>query len=189
MQKEKFILTKCKVGKGSVLIEYKHADHPNNLMTSSCMEPAHPDLTKTMSLLSPYVAKTRHLDAVNELSKWIESEVGKKEYSGILAKAKSMQDEILQSIDVRSISLKGDEDKRSVIITSVVTKKGQPAVVNTPKINLNGDVWGVEEAITESVDEIISEAWEYLFNGKRSQLEMDFDGQQDADFDEEEGED
>ncbi len=85
------------------------------------------------------------------------------------------QSEILDSIDVRSISIKGENDKIAVVISSVLSCKGNATALNTPRIPLSRSTYGFEVALAESVDEIEEEVFQYLFSGKEAQIQMNFE--------------
>lgn len=175
MKRENFLLSKVKVSStgGSVLVEYTDADNPNNEVVEKRSDVPHPDLFKSLQGLTTFVATSTHLDALKQLSGFIKGEKGK-EFQGILAKSNDMQQHILDSIDVRSLTIKGEEESRAVIISSVLSCKGYATALNTPRIRLMGDVYGNEVALSESVDEVIEEVWQYLFNSKTSQTKMEF---------------
>jgi hypothetical protein len=174
MKRENFILTRVKLVSGGVEADYIDRENPNSHMSETRQQNPHPDLKEAVNLLRTMVASATHLTALHDLEAFIKSETGKKEYQGILAKCQSMQADILENIAVSGISIKGEDDKRAVVITSVLTCKGKKTALNTARILLNGDVYGKEEALSEDIDTIIEEVYLYLFEGKTSQLAMEF---------------
>lgn len=174
MKRENFQLRKVKLISGGIEADYIDMANPDAQLSQSRQTNPHPDLRGAIELLRCYVANATHLDAVQKLKEFIVSETGKKEYQGILAKAASMQDDILQNIEVRGLSIKGEEEKQSVVITSVLTCNGAKTALNTPRILLNGTKYGTEEAMQEDIDAIVEETYQYLFEGKVAQLQMDF---------------
>jgi hypothetical protein len=175
MKRENFQLQKVKLISGGIEAEYVDLANPNSDITESRQVDPHPHLRGAIELLRCYVANATHLDSIQKLKEYIASETGKKEYQGILAKATSMQDDILQNIEVRGLSIKGEDEKQSVVITSVLTCNGARTAINTPRILLNGTKYGTEGAMQEDIDAIVEETFQYLFNGKAAQLEMDFE--------------
>lgn len=67
-----------------------------------------------------------------------------------------------------------DEDvsKRKVLITGKRETAYMTMAFNSPLINLENQVYGFEDKIAESVEVIIDEAFQYVIEGKKSQLEM-----------------
>jgi hypothetical protein len=175
MKRESFQLTKIAVKGSSVYVEYTDTDG-DFYISERRHESPHPDLVKGLQSLSPFVATCTHLAALSALCGWIKGEK-EKDFKGILAKAQAMQQEIIDSIDVRSVSIKGDEpEKRAVVISSVLSYRGMSTALNTPRIRLFGSTFGNEIGLSESIDELIEEAYQYLFQGKTAQQKMNFEG-------------
>ena len=180
MKRENFVLTRVKLISGGIEADYIDKENPNSHISESRQINPHPDLRGAIELLRCVVATATSLDSLQQLAAFIKSETGKKEYQGILAKCQGMQDDILENIKVRGLSIKGEEGKQSVVITSVLTCKGKCTALNTPKIQLNADVYGNEDALMEDIQGIIEETYQYLFKAKCAQLEMEFEEEEDA---------
>lgn len=105
-------------------------------------------------------------------------------FSESVIAACSLPEELTSSIKVRSVGIKHSEDKEGSnnSVYTVVSSLKAGNTTATVTINLNHKY--IPEGFEENLNAIIEEAEEYV-NGKRSQVEMDFDG----DVNEEEGED
>lgn len=181
MKREEFKLRKLKVNGGVVEVDYVHSYNFQGVtqdieIHERRIRQPHPDLNKSLQMLNVYVARTTHLDALDVVRGFLEKE-GKKETKVFVAQMIKNQSEILDSIDVRSITIKGENDKVAVVISSVLSCRGNATALNTPRIPLSRATYGVEEAIAESIDEITTEVFAYLFEGKEAQLQMPFDQQ------------
>lgn len=77
--------------------------------------------------------------------------------------------ENLAQITINSISLNGEDEKLTVIISSTFeTLHSEKTALNTGRILLNDDNTGLEAEINAIVDSIIDETFKYLFKGKRA---------------------
>lgn len=144
-------------------------------MTERRLRTPHPDLVNSLQMLNTYVCRTVHLDALDNVRGFIESQENKKDVKVFIQQMVQRQSEILDSIDVRSISIKGENDKIAVVISSVLSCKGNATALNTPRIPLSRSTYGFEVALAESVDEIEEEVFQYLFSGKEAQIQMNFE--------------
>lgn len=92
-----------------------------------------------------------------------------------------MDEEILAAITVTGVAIQGDEDKRSVVLTGKRDIKGKnrerytSVAMNSPKISLNGDVFGFEAELSDDLNKIIEEVYLYFAERKGAQGELAFD--------------
>lgn len=85
-----------------------------------------------------------------------------------------------QSVQVTGLSITGFEETKAVIITALVmAPAGVMMAINTHKIELSGDIYAFEEELSSITDKIEKEVFEYLFKGKKAQLEL-FDSLEDG---------
>lgn len=187
MKKEDFTLRKIKLSGGAVEVDYTqtitHGAVIQEVETSERrLRSPHPDLTKSLQLLGTFVARATHLDAL-DIARGFGENGGKatKEVKLLLEQMQQRQSEILDSIDVRGVSIKGQDDKMTIVITSVVSCKNQSFTLNTPRIVLGRNIYGCEVAIAESIDELSDEVYQYLFAGKEAQMQMEFDEPKETD--------
>lgn len=107
----------------------------------------HPDLTNLFAQLRPLFAKV----FVPEIK--VEAELDK--------------------IDVRGLSWSGRAEDEGVVITAVVeTVNGLKTCINTPRIKMAQASFGFEEGIESISNAIRREVYEFLYNGKSSQLSL-----------------
>lgn len=82
----------------------------------------------------------------------------------------------LDHIRITGFTITEDEEKgadsRKVLITGVRTWSTGSAALNSPLITLSGTHFGVEPELSELIEEIIDEVYAYIYEGKRSQLEV-----------------
>jgi hypothetical protein len=109
----------------------------------------HPDLTEKMQRLKLALTKSWGLPGEQEeIDQWAAS-----------------------NIEISSISLNRDGD--AVVITGKVkVETGAKVAMNSPRIDLTQDSYGIEDATGEILDALIDEAYEYLYKNKRAQLEL-----------------
>lgn len=78
-----------------------------------------------------------------------------------------------QSVQVTGLSITGFEETKAVIITALVmAPAGIMMAINTHKIELSSDIYAFEEELSDITDKIEKEVFEYLFKGKKAQLDL-----------------
>jgi hypothetical protein len=75
---------------------------------------------------------------------------------------------------VMGISISGGEEKGVIIIGTYECQNGAKICVLTPRIKLDEDIFGIEKELQKAVDELTSEAFQYVYENKMSQLAMNF---------------
>lgn len=87
--------------------------------------------------------------------------------------ARAYANGLLNKIDVRGLSWSGTDENLGIVITSVYeTPNGLKTCINTPRIKIAQTSFGFEEELEKIADAIISEVYEFLFNGKQAQLSL-----------------
>ena len=87
--------------------------------------------------------------------------------------AEAFAEECLGNIEVRGVSLSGQDDNVGVILTGLFTvSNNQKTAINTPRMKFNTETFGFEEELENNVSDIENEVYEFLFNGKKAQLEL-----------------
>lgn len=116
---------------------------------------AHPDLRNAMQELKRPLVQTWNLPGEdNELQDWAE-----------------------ENLEISSLSINSKGD--AIVITGKVkAETGAKMAMNSPRVDLSQDTYGFEEQVTAVVDRITAEAYAFLYENKRAQLEL-FDGNQD----------
>lgn len=174
MKRDNFILKKVAINGATVYVEYSDGSTTINLVCEQRAEIPHPDLNKSLQGLTSFVAKSTHLTALNELEGWISEQDKKSIFRPFLAKISGMQKDILDQIDVRQLSISNNDSGDKVVISAMLSVKKSSTKINTPKISLSGDIFGFEVALSESIEDVVEEVWQYLFNGKTSQTKLEF---------------
>lgn len=170
-----FTLSKIKLLKnGGIDIHYELNESSGDSVynTKHHVESAkdvHPDLRNLLTMLRPIMGKifnvTEFLDMVQnpEFNATPEQ----------VEKARGLAFECLSHINPLGVSVSGQGDNVGVIITGqYITDSGQDTNINTPRIKLSVDVYGVEKELEAILIQIESEAYEFLFKGKRAQMEL-----------------
>lgn len=180
MKKEDFKLRKLKINGGVVTVEYEERIENSGMIqdvqiSERRLTAPHPDLTRRFQMLNVFVARSMYLDALDVIRGFIESSEQKKDVKLILAQMQEHQSRILDSIDVRGISVSGENEKIGIVISSVLSVKGLATAINTPRIALSRSTFGFEQGLSESIDELTDEVIGYLFDGKQAQVTMNFE--------------
>ena len=84
-----------------------------------------------------------------------------------------LADEIMDKIDIRGISLSGQDDNVGVIITAVYNAiENQKVAINSPRIKFANIKYGFEEELETIIANIETEVYQFLFKGKKAQLSL-----------------
>ena len=105
----------------------------------------HPDLLSKLNSLIPIMATLYEWDA-NEMN---------------------------ARITIKGISLNGEEEKRSCVISGTFEiSNGMIVAINSCRLLLNSDTFGFESKLRDIIKEIENEVYLFLFKDKKAQLEM-----------------
>jgi len=127
----------------------------------------HPDLRGCFKELIPIVGRIFN---VTSFLTMIEADEFKATTNQEKA-SRSFAKELLDKIEVRGISLSGNDDNVAVIITSVLeVLKGQKVAINSPRIKFSNDNYGFEEELEDIILRIEQETYQFLFKGKKAQF-------------------
>ena len=87
--------------------------------------------------------------------------------------ARNFADELLQKIEVRGISLSGQDDNVGVVVTGLLEVLAeQKTAINSPRIKFSNINYGFEEELEDIISRIETEVYAFLFKGKKAQLEL-----------------
>ena len=93
---------------------------------------------------------------------------------------------------VIGISLSGEAKNEGVIISGTYTTPTTTIAINSPRIIFDRDAFGFEQELKEKIDEIVDEAYEYTYEGKKAQASLldkeDFEGNEQGEMFGEDGE-
>ena len=153
--------------------------YTNKFIVESAKD-VHPDLKACFDRLKPIQARIYGMTSFLTLIDSPEFKATKKQNEA----ARAFSDEILKNIEVRGVSLSGSGDAVGIVLTGLLTSgNNQKTAINTPRLKFNSEVYGFEEDLEEISGQIEKEVYEFLFNGKKAQLEL-FNGEPDDDDDE-----
>lgn len=132
----------------------------------------HPDLRALFDNLRPIMGRMFNITSFLSMIEAKEFKATKEQQN----KARDFADEALKNIEVRGIALSGSDDNLGVILTGLFTVSNNlKTAINTPRIKLSSVSFGFEEELEAIVSDIENEVYEFLFHGKKAQLEL-FDG-------------
>jgi hypothetical protein len=87
--------------------------------------------------------------------------------------AAEFAEECLDNIEVRGVSLSGQDDNVGVVLTGLFTvSNNQKTAINTPRMKYNVETFGFEEELENIVCDIENEVYEFLFEGKKAQMDL-----------------
>lgn len=174
-KKSSFELSKVKFLKGGGLdVHYNVTEviddesYTNKYHVESAKD-VHPDLIELFVRIKPILARVFNITSFLTCISTDDFKANKmqKEIAEDFAK------EMMNNIEVRGISLSGKDDNVGVIITGLFTTyNNQKTYINSPIIKLSVESFGFEEELEEIVTEIEEEVYDFLFKGKKAQLEL-----------------
>ena len=173
--KEKFALTKVKLLKdGGLDVHYEvtevigNESYTNKYHVLSCKD-IHPDLRKKFDELRPILGRVFNITSFKTLIKTPDFKATNKQKE----LAENFARECLENIEVRGVSLSGQDDNVGVVLTGLfTTANNQKTAINTPRLKYNIESFGFEEVLENTVCDIEDEVYAFLFEGKKAQLEL-----------------
>ncbi len=129
----------------------------------------HPDLQKLFDKLKPIMARIYHLSFFKTIMETPEFEAteSQKEIAN-----KAFQD-VLNKIQVKGISLSGKDENAGVVLTGTFTAdSNQKMAINSHRMKFSDERYGFEQQLEETISDIESEVYKFLFKNKRAQLEL-----------------
>lgn len=144
---------------------------------SESSKDVHPDLRNKFKELTPIVARIFYLTFFSQLIEMPEFEATEAQQE----LAQNYENEIVDKLDVRGISLSGSDKNKGIVITSLfMTDMKIKSPLNSPRMKFAGTKYGFEEEMERISEDICNEAYAFLFENKRAQLSMfgedDMDG-------------
>lgn len=130
----------------------------------------HPDLRKLFSKLNPIVARVFNMDS------FVTEVINSADFNATEEQkdlAKYYAETCVDRISVRGISISGKDENQGATIAGVYeTDELIKTSICTPKINYATEVFGFESELENIVFDIEDEVYQYLFEGKKAQLEL-----------------
>lgn len=129
----------------------------------------HPDLNNLFKSLTPIMGRIFNVTSFLSMVETDDFKATKKQNEA----ARGFAEECLKNIEIRCISLSGQDDNLGVVITGIYTvANGLKTCINSPRIKLSTESFGFEEELENIISDIEQEVYEYLFKGKKAQLEL-----------------
>lgn len=173
--KEKFSLSKVKLLKdGGLDVHFEvtevvgNESYTNKYHVLSAKD-IHPDLRKLFKDLCPIMGRVFNITSFKSVIATPDFKATKKQ----IEIADSFANECLGNIEVRGVSLSGQDDNVGVVLTGLFTvSNNQKTAINTPRMKYAVETFGFEEELENIVCDIENEVYEFLFNGKRAQMDL-----------------
>ena len=170
-----FALSKVKMLKGGGLdVHYDvtevvgNESYTNKYHVESAKD-IHPDLRTLFERLRPIMGRIFNMTSFLTL---VESEdYGASETQQLQARA--FADECMKNVEVRGVSLSGQDDNVGVVLTGLFeVSNNTKTVINSPRLKFSSVSFGFEEELEDIIYKIEHEVYEFLFKGKKAQLEL-----------------
>lgn len=173
--KEKFSLAKVKLLKdGGLDVHFEvtevvgNESYTNKYHVLSAKD-IHPDLRKLFKDLCPIMGRVFNITSFKSMIATPDFKATKKQ----IEIADSFANECLGNIEVKGVSLLGQDDNVGVVLTGLFTvSNNQKTAINTPRMKYAVETFGFEEELENIVCDIENEVYEFLFEGKRAQMDL-----------------
>lgn len=172
---QNFALNKVKMIKdGGLDVHYEVTEaidgvsYTNKFHVESAKD-VHPDLINLFERLRPIMGRIFNITSFLSM-------IEAKEYKATdaqQAQARAFAQECMNNIEVRGVSLSGQGDNVGVVLTGLFTvSNNQKTAINSPRLKYANETFGFEEELEQIVADIEREVYEFLFRGKKAQLEL-----------------
>lgn len=128
----------------------------------------HPDLRDCFDRLRPIMGRIFNITSFLSLMDTPDMKANEKQKNA----ARNFADEMLKNIEVRGVSLSGQDDNVGCVLTGLFTVNNQKTAINSPRLKFNTETFGFEEELEEIIGDIENEVYAFLFKGKKAQLEL-----------------
>jgi hypothetical protein len=164
------------------LVREGNTEHINEHSIKSPVDPS-PDLTDQLDELKTIVARCYGINGIDYLRTspnldGVETEA----FQEVASLIDKMVLENMKKITVTGVSITGEKregaDNRAIVITAKMHQaNGGQIAMNSPRIKLNQERFGFEDQLTTIIEKLEEEVKQYLFEGKKAQLDL-FDEQE-----------
>lgn len=173
--KKAFALSKVKTLKdGGLDVHYEvtetigNESYTNKYHVESAKD-IHPDLRDCFDRLRPIMGRIFDITSFLSMVETSDFKATKKQSE----LSRDFADEMLKNIEVRGVSLSGQDDNVGCILTGLFTvSNNQKTAINSPRMKFNTETFGFEEELEEIICDIENEVYAFLFKGKKAQLEL-----------------
>lgn len=129
----------------------------------------HPDLRNCFDRLRPIMGRIFNITSFLSLMDTPDMKANQKQKDA----AHNFADEMLKNIEVRGVSLSGQDDNVGCVLTGLFTvSNNQKTAINSPRLKFNIETFGFEEELEKIIGDIENEVYAFLFKGKKAQLEL-----------------
>lgn len=174
-QRKSFLLNKVKLIKGGGLdVQYELIEsfgdetYMNKYHVENSKD-VHPDIRLWFEELRPILGRLFHLTSFLSC---IESP----DFNGTEDQRSCARDfikELFGFIEIRGISLSGKDDNVGVVISGLMSmNNNQKTAINSPRLRLDSEIFGFEEELENIISHIEEEVYQFLFMGKKAQLDL-----------------
>jgi hypothetical protein len=170
---DEFVLKKLKTNNGGLMVHFNYSfanggnSHQNDVPLNSTLTP-HPDLTKLLEALKPYVARMFYFNSSLTISEVEAFKATKKQKEYL----ETMYNEMLEKIEITGITLSGAEATQQCNITAKFETENGTVAINPKGIKLGGTKYGFEEDIDDICTELINEAFKYVMEQKSGEPKL-----------------
>jgi hypothetical protein len=178
-----FDLQKIKIEKGGsgVIIDFKVTGGDSIPTISHSVENPqfpHPDMLNAIDELKDFLIKAVGKETIHS-EKIIAGFKGKFKKETEFAELENAIEEHIKGertkITVTGVAISGYESNRGAIITGTyLCRNGSKIALNSPRIRFEGEMFGFEGELSEIVQVIQSEAYQYTFKDKQAQQQIVF---------------
>lgn len=138
----------------------------------------HPDFTKSLTELAMYYGMSLGL-----LEPWDWAREVLKDNEELLREALNGNERTLNRLLVKGVAYLGDADTAGVKILGSMKCDNNWVKCDTPKIPFATDKLGYEKTVQKLVEKVRAETYNYLFNNKRAQEDIERQASGDAQYD------
>lgn len=129
----------------------------------------HPDLRDCFDRLRPIMGRIFNITSFLSMVETSDFKATKKQSE----LSRDFADEMLKNIEVRGVSLSGQDDNVGCVLTGLfAVSNNQKTAINSPRLKFNIETFGFEEELEEIIGDIENEVYAFLFKGKKAQLEL-----------------
>ena len=172
---QQFALSKVKTLKdGGLDVHYEvtevvgNESYTNKYHVESAKD-IHPDLRILFDRLRPIMGRIFNITSFLSMVETDEFKATKKQSET----ARNFADECLKNIEVRGVSLSGNDDNLGCVLTGLFTvSNNQKTAINSPRLKFSTETFGFEEELETIISDIENEVYAFLFKGKKAQLEL-----------------
>ena len=172
---KQFALSKVKMAKdGGLDVHYEVVEtignetYTNKYHVESAKD-IHPDLRVLFDELTPIMGRVFNITSFLTV-------VETPEFGATKAQeevARAYADEIIsKNIKVTGVALSGKEENLGCLLSGTFAANGQQTTIKSPRIKFSTEVFGFEEQLEAIIADIEVEVYQFLFKGKKAQLEL-----------------